>query len=99
MDFPGYNPYRSTRFLDVDFVSQHLDQVLELVPDYLWWSMHDQRDIIVNILAPEQLEKVRRRIELAGFNVESFGLYLTSHEHLFLPEEVLERKATAAMEA
>ncbi len=87
MDYPGYNPYRSTRRLPVSFVADHFDEVLELVPDYLWWAMHDQRDMILNATAPEQLEKVHRRIELAGFNTASFGLYLTSHERLILPED------------
>ncbi len=88
VEHPGYNPYRSTRQLSIPFVRDHLDELLELVPDYLWWAMHDQRDMIANILAPEQMAEVRRRIELAGFKLDNFGLYLTTRECLLLPDEV-----------
>ncbi len=88
MEYPGYNPYRSTRKLSIAFVRDHLDEMLELLPDYLWWAMHDQRDIMLNILAPEHLEQVRRRIELAGFKLDNFGLYLSTHETLLTAEEV-----------
>ena len=88
MAHPGYNPYRSTRQLDISFVRDHVDDLLELVPDYMWWAMHDQKDIIANTLVPEQLDEVRRRIELAGFKLDNFGLYLTSRECVFLPGEL-----------
>lgn len=88
MDFPGYNPYRSTRKLSVSFVRDHLDDVLEFVPDYLWWAMHDQRDQMANMLVPEQLNELRRRIELAGFKLDKFGLYLTTRECVYLPGEL-----------
>lgn len=85
MDYPGYTPYRSTRRLKISFVREHIDDLLELLPDYLWWAMHDQRDGLSNILAPEQLAQVRRRIELAGFKVDRFGLYLTTRQWLLTP--------------
>lgn len=84
MEFPGYNPYRSTRQINIRFLRENLDDVLELLPDYLWWSIHDQKDILDNVLAPEQLAEVRRRIELSGYKVENFGLYLTTMETLHL---------------
>jgi hypothetical protein len=84
MDFPGYNPYRSTRELNIAFVRENIDYLLEFVPDYLWWAMHDQRDAIANILAPEQLGETRRRIELAGYKLDSFGLYMTTIECIHL---------------
>lgn len=96
MDYPGYNPYRSTRRLKIPFVREHLDEVLEMVPDYLWWAMHDQRDIMINILAPEQLEKVQRRIELAGFKLDNFGLYLATHEYVLVPGELAEENEEPA---
>lgn len=88
MEYPGYNPYRSTRKLSISFVRDHLDDLLELVPDYLWWAMHDQRDIMANILSPEKLDDIRRQIELAGFKLDNFGLYLTTRESVFLPGEL-----------
>ncbi len=84
MEFPGYNPYRSTRQINVRFLRENLEDVIELLPDYLWWSMHDQRDALANVLAPEQLAEVRRRIELSGYKVENFGLFLTTMETLHL---------------
>jgi len=84
MEFPGYNPYRSTRQINIRFLRENLDDVLELLPDYLWWSIHDQKDILDNVLAPEQLAEVRRRVELSGYKVENFGLYLTTMETLHL---------------
>ncbi len=103
MEFPGYNPYRSTRQLSIPFVRDNLDDLLELVPDYLWWAMHDQRDIINEVLSSEKIDEVRRQIELAGFKLENFGLYLTTHESVFLPGELDDEadsavaKATAAV--
>jgi hypothetical protein len=94
MEFPGYNPYRSTRRLSIPFVRDHLDELLELVPDYLWWAMHDKRDGMANILAPEQLAELRRRIELAGFKLDNFGLYLTTQEYVFLPGELDDSQAS-----
>ena len=99
MDYPGYNPYRSTRRLSIPFVRDHLGDLLELVPDYLWWAMHDQRDAITNILAPEQIDEVRRQIELAGFKLDNFGLYLTTQECIFLPGELDDEANSAAQEA
>ncbi len=107
MEYPGYNPYRSTRQLSIPFVRDHLDMLLEVVPDYLWWVMHDQRDSMINILAPEQLAQLRRRIELAGFKLDNFGLYLTTRECLFLPgeqgdvksEQVEEQESVTTVEA
>jgi hypothetical protein len=87
MEFPGYNPYRSTRKIDIRFLRENLDDVIELLPDYLWWSMHDQKDVLGNVLAPEQLAEVRRRVELSGYKVDSFGLYLTTMETLHLDGE------------
>ncbi len=95
MEFPGYNPYRSTRRLSIPFVRDHMDDLLELVPDYLWWAMHDKRDGMTNILAPEQLAELRRRIELAGFKLDNFGLYLTTQEYVFLPGELDDSEASS----
>lgn len=98
MEFPGYNPYRSTRRLKISFVREHIDDLMELLPDYLWWSLHDQKDDISNILVPEQLQEVRRRIELAGFKLENFGLYLTTYEGIFLPGELDDEASSAAVQ-
>ncbi len=87
LEFPGYNPYRSTRQLDIPFVREHLDGLLDTLPDYLWWELHDQQDMIRNILAPEQLHEVRRRLERAGFKLDNFGLYMSTMETLVLPEQ------------
>lgn len=87
MEFPGHNPYRSTRKLDIVFIREHIEDWLELLPDYLWWAMHDQRDALRNILSPEKLAEVRRLIELAGFKLDAFGLYLTSYEVVLMPGE------------
>lgn len=84
MEFPGYNPYRSTRKWSIDFVREHLDDVLEILPDYLWWEMHDERDALANSLSAEKTDEARRRIESAGYKVESFGLYLTTLETLHM---------------
>lgn len=87
MEFPGYNPYRSTRKWDLEFVRQNLDNVFEILPDYLWWSLHDQRDAIENALADEQLQQVQRSIEASGYKIQNFGLYLSTLETLHLEEE------------
>lgn len=87
MEFPGYNPYRSTRRLDIPFVRDNLDHMLEVLPDYLWWELHDQQDMVRNILAPEQLHEVRRRLERAGFKRDNFGLFMTTMETLQLPDD------------
>lgn len=86
LEFPGYNPYRSTRRLDIPFVRDHLGHLLDTLPDYLWWELHDQQDMIRNILAPEQLHEVRRRLERAGFKLDNFGLFMTTMETLELPQ-------------
>ncbi len=86
-EYPGHNPYRSTRKLHIPFMRDNLSHVVELLPDYLWWSIHDQRDMLHNVLAPEKLHEVRRLIELAGYKLDSFGLYLTTFEALVMPEE------------
>lgn len=90
MEFPGYNPYRSTRQINIRFLRDNLDDVVELLPDYLWWSIHDQKDLLDNVLAPEQLAEVRRRIELSGYKVDNFGLYLTTMETLHLDDEEID---------
>ncbi len=87
MEFPGYNPYRSTRKWDLDFVRNNLEDVFEILPDYLWWSLHDQKDAIENALMVEQLDEVRRKIEASGYKTVNFGLYLTTLETLHLEEE------------
>ncbi len=87
MEFPGYNPYRSTRKWGMSFVREHLDEVLELLPDYLWWEMHDQKDALNNALTVEHIGEARRRIESAGYKVEDFGLYLTTLETLHMDGE------------
>lgn len=87
MEHPGYNPFRSTRRLHIPFVRDHLEDILELLPDYLWWAIHDQKDLLRNVLAPEQLAETRQRVELSGYKVENFGLYMTTMETLHLPEE------------
>ncbi|QDG53350.1 hypothetical protein FIV42_22155 [Persicimonas caeni] len=87
MEFPGYNPYRSTRKLDIPFMRENLDGMLDYLPDYLWWELHDQKDMVRNILAPEQLFEVRRRLERAGYKLDQFGLYLTNMETLRVPLE------------
>lgn len=98
VEHPGYNPYRSTRELSIPFVRDNLEELLEFVPDYLWWAMHDQRDAITNALAPEQMSDVRRRIELANFELDNFGLYLTTREGLFLPGELEDGDQSAEAE-
>lgn len=95
MEYPGYNPYRSTRQLSISFVRENLDDLLELVPDYLWWAMHDQRELMARMLDPEKIDEIRRQIELAGFKLDNFGLYLTTQEYIFLPGE-LEDEANAS---
>lgn len=90
MEFPGYNPYRSTRQINIPFIRDNLDHVIELLPDYLWWSLHDQKDVLSNALAPEQLGEVRRRIELSGYKADSFGLYLTTMETLHLDGDAID---------
>jgi len=87
MEFPGYNPYRSTRKWGVEFVRENLESVFELLPDYLWWAMHDQQDVLRSALSVEHLDEARRRIESAGYTVDSFGLYLTTLETLHMDGE------------
>lgn len=82
MEFPGFNPYKSTRRLHIPFVREHIDSLVDLLPDYLWWELHDQTDMLRNILAPEQMYEVRKRIERAGFKLDDFGLYMTTMETL-----------------
>lgn len=82
MEFPGYNPFRATRQWDIDFVRDNLDNVFEMMPDYMWWAMHDQREAILGALAADQLHEVKRRVEAAGYKTASFGLYLTTFESL-----------------
>lgn len=89
MEFPGYNPFRATRQWNIDFVRDHLDDVFEMMPDYMWWAMHDQKDGIANALGPEHLAQAKRRIEAAGFKTANFGLYLTTLETLHGPDEEL----------
>lgn len=79
-DHPNLNPYRSSRRLHIPLVRHHLEHILELMPDYLWWSLHEQQDAISNVLSPEKLHEVRRQIERAGFSASSFGLYLSTFE-------------------
>ena len=85
MDYPGYNPYRSTRKLDIEFLRENVDAVLDFLPDYLWWATQDRRDHIQNVLAPEKLLEIERTIEFAGFSLESFGLYLSTFEAIIHP--------------
>lgn len=99
MDYPGYNPYRSTRQLNIPFVRDHVEHLLEFVPDYLWWSMHDQKDVIANALAPEQIDELRRRLELAGYKLDGFGLYMTTLEVVHLPAESKVQPAADAQTA
>jgi hypothetical protein len=82
MDAPGYNPYRSTRRLDIPFTREHIGEVLDFLPDYLWWEIHDKTDVIRNVLVPEQLHDVRRRIDRSGYKLDDFGLYVTTMECL-----------------
>ena len=84
LDYPSHSPYRTLRRLHIPLVRQHFAQVLELMPDYLWWSFQDQHDAVRNVLAPEKLHEVRRQIERAGFDVASFGLYLSTFETVAL---------------
>ncbi|MEC9398716.1 MAG: hypothetical protein VYE40_05315 [Myxococcota bacterium] len=87
MDYPGYNPYRSTRKLDIDFLRENIDDVLEFLPDYLWWATQDRRDQVRNVLSPEKLLEIERAIESSGFPLESFGLYLSTFEAIVHSEE------------
>lgn len=87
VDHPGYNPYRSTRELSIPFVRSNLDELLELLPDYLWWEMHDQRDAIAAALLPEKMDDVRQRLESAEFKLDNFGLYLATREYVLVPED------------
>jgi hypothetical protein len=89
MEYTGYNPFKATRQWNIDFVREYLDDIFEVMPDYLWWAMHDQRDSIANALMPEQLDEARRRIESAGYKVNSLGLYLTTLETMHAPDEEL----------
>ena len=79
-DYPGHNPYRSTRTLRIGFLRDHMAEIIEFLPDYLWWSIHDKQDMLHNMLAPESLGEVRRQIERSGYKLETFGLYLTNFE-------------------
>lgn len=79
-DHPSYNPFRTSRKLHIPLVRHHLDHLLELMPDYLWWALHEQQDAVANILSPEKLHEVRRQIERSGFGNDSFGLYLSTFE-------------------
>ncbi len=94
LDAPGFTPYCSTRRWSPAFLRQHLDEVMELVPDYLWWAMHQQRDVLRNCLLPEQVAELQRQLQSAGFKTDNIGLFLTTHECLFeeLPND---RAATA----
>ncbi len=83
LDAPGYTPYRSTRRWNPTFLRQHLDDVMELLPDYLWWAVHQQRDVLQNCLLPEQLDDLRRQLHSAGFQCADLGLFLTTHECIF----------------
>lgn len=80
MDVPGYNPYRSTRQLDIPFIKEHIDTVLDFLPDYLWWEVHEKTDVIENVLVPEKLHEVRTRIDRCDYKLDNFGLYLTTME-------------------
>lgn len=84
MDAPGYNPYRSTRQLDIPFTREYVGDVLDFLPDYLWWEIHDKTDVIENVLAPEQLHDVRKRIERCDYKLDNFGLYVTTMEIMHL---------------
>lgn len=88
LDYPGYNPYRSTRRLDPQFVAANLHEVLELLPDFLWWAAHDKLERLRSMLRIEELEDLQRTIELAGLKTENFGLYLVTQELLLLPGEI-----------
>lgn len=90
MDFPGYNPYRSTRKISPEFVASNLDGVLEVLPDFLWWAAHDKKSVLRSLLAEAEMEELRRSIELAGIKTDSFGLYLSTQEKLLLVDEVEE---------
>ena len=79
-DYPGHNPYKSTRKLNIMFMREQFEGWVELLPDYLWWALHDKKDLLQNVLAPEQLGRVREQVERAGFKVDTFGLYLTTFE-------------------
>ena len=79
-EYPGHNPFRSTRKLNIMFVREQFDGLVELLPDYLWWALHDKKDLLQNALAPEQLGRARGQIERAGFKVDAFGLYLVTFE-------------------
>ena len=82
MDFPGFNPYRSTRQINIPYFRDNVEEVVEFVPDYLWWEIHDKQDVIQNALVPEHLHEIRKRIERVGYKVDSFGLYMTTMEEL-----------------
>jgi hypothetical protein len=81
-EYPGHNPYRSTRKLNIMFVRDEFDGLVELLPDYLWWALHDKKDLLQNALAPEQLGRAREQIARAGFKIEAFGLYLVTFESI-----------------
>ncbi len=78
--YPGHNPFRSMRKLNIMFMREQFDGLVELLPDYLWWALHDKKDLLQNALAPEQLGRAREQIERAGFKVDAFGLYLVTFE-------------------
>ena len=90
MEFPGYNPYRSTRKLDLPTFRDNVESVVELFPDYLSWALHDHTQSLAEVLAPAQVEEVRTRLEASGFETESLGLYLVTMETLHIDGDPLD---------
>ena len=84
MEYPGYSPFRSTRTLDVGFLRDDYDTAIEFLPDYLWWELQGNGAVIRDALDLDALVVARKTLADFGFNLDNFGLYLTSFETLHL---------------
>ncbi len=82
MEFPGYSPYSASRQLDIPIFREHFEAISDILPDYLWWEVHDRKDTIIEALDLHSLSQKRRAIADAGFDVSTFGLYLVTFQTL-----------------
>jgi hypothetical protein len=86
---PGSCSYRRSRHLPLEWARAHAEQWIEVLPDPLWWSVNDAPEALGVALADESLVEVSRRLDDAGFSTESLGLYLTTLESVYQPDETL----------
>ena len=84
MEFPGYSPYSASRQLNIPVFREHFDAISDLLPDYIWWEVHDQKDDIKEALELQSLAEKRKAIADAGFDVSSFGLHLVTFQTLHM---------------